>query len=226
MLDGMWVKTMVLMRPTRLDNPGGDREGEGRQHPGPEEEEACGAQRQIEPLEEPEREQRLNDETAGECVEAEQGGQSVDDVPRRPESPVCAAARRWRLPGYPGIEQAAGDAQCSIEHEHRLDGRQLVEPGSGQKLRGSGSERPEGGAQRTDQAVPREHAGATLIGRLVAENRVLERNEDADAARRGIDRPGKCDNQQQRKIMDHRVSDTGRDHQHGAGEQQPLPIMA
>ena len=55
---------------------------------------------------------------------------------------------------------------------------------------------------------------------------MLERNEDADAAGRGIDRPGECDDQKQGKIMDDGVSDTGRDHQHGAGEQQPLPIMA
>jgi hypothetical protein len=45
----------------------------------------------------------------------------------------------------------------------------------------------------------RRRPGATSFGRLVADNRMLERNEDADAARRRVDRPGERDDQQEGK---------------------------
>ena len=83
MLDGMCVNTMVLIRPIG-GRASRHREGKGRKHARPEEEQARGAQRQIEALEEPERQQRLHDEAAGEGIEAEERRKSVDDVPRWP----------------------------------------------------------------------------------------------------------------------------------------------
>ena len=55
---------------------------------------------------------------------------------------------------------------------------------------------------------------------------MLQRHEHADASGRGVDRARKRDDQQQGKIVDDREGDAGRDHQAGAGEQQPLPIVA
>ncbi len=53
-------------------------------------------QRQVEALEQPQRQQRLDDEAAGEGVEAEQRRQPVDDVPRWPEGAGRFRARAWR----------------------------------------------------------------------------------------------------------------------------------
>ena len=143
-----------------------------------------------------------------------------------PRAAAGSALAAWPPSGNPGVEQAAGDAEQGVEHEHRLDGRQLVDPCGRQILRRGRSERAEGGAQGTDQTVAREHSGAAAIGHLAAEHRVLQRHEHADASGRGIDRARERDDQQQGKVVDDGESDAGRDHQARAGEQQPLPIVA
>ena len=61
------------------------------------------------------------------------------------------------------VEKAAGNAEQGVEHEHRLDGRQLVDPRGAEKFRRRRSERAKGGAQGTDQAVAGEHPGAASV---------------------------------------------------------------
>ena len=59
----------------------------------PKKKSAGGGERQVELLEQPQRQQRLHHKTAGEGVEAEQRGQFVDDASGWPER-RCSA--RWR----------------------------------------------------------------------------------------------------------------------------------
>ena len=221
----MCVNTMVLMRPTRREIHAATGK-EKAENPRPEEEQAGGAQRQIEVFEEPQRQQGLDHEAASECVQAEQSGELVDDGSRRPEGRRRFPGRRRWPPRDSAVEEAAGYSEQGVEHEHRLDGRQLVDPCRRQILRGGGSQRAESGAEGTDQIVAGEHSGAVVIGHLSAQNRMFQRHEYADAPRRRIDRARECDHQQEGKVVHERERNPGRNHQARAGQQKPLPIVA
>ena len=92
-------------------------------------------------------------------------------------------------------------------------------------IRNRRGERAAGSAEATDEAVAREHRSALAIGHRAAQHRMLERNEHADAAGRGIDRAGERDHEEKGKIVDQSESNTGRDHETCRGEQEPPIIM-
>ena len=85
-----------------------------------------------------------------------------------------------------GVEKATADAEQGVEHEHRLDGRQLIDPRGAEKFRHRRSERAEGGAEGTDQAVAGEHSGAAAVGQGAAEHRMFQRHEHTDARAEGL----------------------------------------
>ena len=84
---------MVLIRPMRFDSHAatGNENAlstlESRRRTG------SRPKRQVEALEQPERQQRLHDEAAGKSIDAEQRRELVDDAARRPERGL---RRRWR----------------------------------------------------------------------------------------------------------------------------------
>ena len=120
MLDGMCVNTIVLMSPMRRDSQAATGNEKAESTPDQKKKTPAADERHVEALEQPQRQERLDDEAAGEGIEAEQGRQLEDDVPRGPErgrsacqSASCRAVRDAR------IEQAAEQAQQRIEDEHQ-----------------------------------------------------------------------------------------------------------
>jgi hypothetical protein len=81
MLDGMWVKTIVLTRPT-LSEPGRDRIRESGENIGPEKERACGGKRQLETFEQPERERGRRDQEALWLHSVDEDKKAVDHAPQ------------------------------------------------------------------------------------------------------------------------------------------------
>ncbi len=71
-----------IHQPDALRDFGSHRIRKSAEHAGPEKEQAGGGERHFKSLEQPDRKQRLNHEAAGECIEAEKGGQFVDDATR------------------------------------------------------------------------------------------------------------------------------------------------
>ena len=127
MLDGMCVNTMVLMRPMRRESQAAT---------GKEKAESTPDQKKNRPAALSDRSKRSNSHSASsdwttkppaKASRLKSAGELVDDVPRWPEGARRYRARAWRLRGNPGVEKAAGDAEQGVEHEHRLDGRQLVD---------------------------------------------------------------------------------------------------
>ena len=89
----MCVNTIVLTSPMRRDSQAATGKENAESTPDQKKNRLAARQRQVEALEQPERQQRLDDEAAGEGIEAEQGGQPVDDVARGPERGCGAAVR-------------------------------------------------------------------------------------------------------------------------------------
>ena len=67
----MCVNTMVLTRPMCRESHAATGKEKRREQARPEEEQARRRQRQVEALEQPERQQRLHDKAAGEGIDAE-----------------------------------------------------------------------------------------------------------------------------------------------------------
>ncbi len=106
MIGGMCVNTIVLSRPMRSATQGAASCERGRQQAGPEEEIAGGGEREAEALEQPERQQRIDHQAAGEGVDARTarraGSTMLRDGPKR-------GGRRGLLMdlwfGQPAVEQ-------------------------------------------------------------------------------------------------------------------------
>ena len=66
--------------PDPLGDPGGGEIGQSGQHARPEEDRAGGGERETEALEQPERQQGIDDQTAREGIETEQGCEREHDA--------------------------------------------------------------------------------------------------------------------------------------------------
>ena len=165
----MCVHTIVFTRPIRPASHAATGKEKADEHARPEEEQPGLGQRQAEALEQPEREQRLHREAAGEGVDAEQRGEPHDDAARRPERRV--PPRRPVGRGSGGIARyasGAGDAEQRVEQEHRPERGELRHAERGERVRAGGGERAGRGGERADQAVAGEDGGAPRVGRRLA----------------------------------------------------------
>ena len=143
------------------------------------------------------------------------------DGPRAAVAPSAAGV----APGERArIEDAARDPEYGISDEHGPQRRHLRDAERGQKFRSCRTERAQCGRQRADQAVAREHAGAVGIGNRVRECGMLQRHEDADAARAGVDGAEKCDEQDGAVGARAGEGHARRRHQSGRGHQQLAPV--
>lgn len=87
-------------------------------------------------------------------------------------------------------------------------------------LRQAREKRPAGGGERPDEAEAREEPGAPpRLGRA-GEQRLLERQEEADVARRRVDRSDRGDDEERPEPGRDRDRGAGERHQHRAGEEQ------
>ncbi len=92
----MWVNTIVFTSPMRPASQAATGKEKADSTPDHRKKNAGLGERQSEPAEEPQRQQRLHREAAGEGVDAEQGGEAIDDALRRAERRVCLARRGRR----------------------------------------------------------------------------------------------------------------------------------
>jgi hypothetical protein len=162
----------------------------------------------------------LHDEAAGEGVQAKQRRKLEDDGPRGPQRRGGAGISAWLASRDLRVEEPARQAEERVEDEHGLDRGQLAEPERPHEVGGCRGERADRTCERSHQAVAGKHLCADGVSDLAGERRVLKRHEDADAAGGGIDRAGKCDDQEQCVIVDDREGDAGGDHQAGGGKQE------
>ena len=205
--------------------PRRDRIGECREHAGPEEEQACGRQRQVEALEQPERQQRLHDQAARKGIQAEQRGELVDSAARRSERRAGALLLGLRV-REPSIEQGSEQAERGVAVEHRLERCEPAETGRHQEIRRRSHQRSCGGRERAGEAVAGEGARAIVVGNAAGQHRVLDRDQNAAVTGVGIDRANKCHQQHERDVRPLRECDAGRHHQGGAKQQHGAQIVA
>ena len=155
-----------------LSESRGDQVRAGRQQPGPEEDRASGGDRQVEPLEQPQSQQGLDDEASAQRVETEQGSQGVDDPPRLAQRRASMLVLLERC-GQPAVQPEGDQAKQRIHHEHGL--QRLAQRNAATRrdeLRYTGAQRTGGPNQRAHQAVTRKERGA-LPGRDGARQRGL-----------------------------------------------------
>jgi hypothetical protein len=214
---------MVLMSPIR-GYPGGSEIGQSRECPCPEEDGAGGGKRKAEALEQPERQERLDDQAPGEGIETEQGRQRQHDAAR------AAKRLRGRRAGLGGrhalrqapVEQQREPAQAGVEQECRLQRR--PQPGTqefGGRFGQGGAEGAHGGRDRADEAVAGEERCAIAVAHHAGELRLLERQEDADVSRGRVERAEEGDDEQGPEVLEPGEGDPGQRHQRGGPDQQP-----
>ena len=150
--------------------PGRDRKRKGAEQARPEEVQARRRQRQIEALEQPQRQQRLHDEAAGKGVDAEQRREPVDDTAGRPERRFGAFVAWLWSRGSAAVEKRRQQSERGIEIEHRLDGGELRPAVRREQLRQGRRQRADGRRQRADQAVAGKDRGAVAVGGLLVSN--------------------------------------------------------
>ena len=119
MLDGIWVNTIVLIRPMRRDSHAATGKENAENTPDQKKKSTGRRQRHVEPLEQPQRQQRLDHEAAGEGIEAEQRRKLVDDLPRRPERGRRYVLRRGTVRRNARVDEAADHAEKGVEDEHQ-----------------------------------------------------------------------------------------------------------
>jgi hypothetical protein len=78
---------------------------------------------QAESLEQPECQQRLDDQAAGEGIETEQRCQLVDHAARRPKRGWRWAAIDHLGPAQLTVDQSGDQPAQRVEHKHGLEGR-------------------------------------------------------------------------------------------------------
>ena len=192
----------------------------------PEKELAGGGERELEALEQPEREQGIDDQAAGEGVNREQRRQLDHDAARRPQG--C---------GRSGVVLSGWIRQCAIHEEDRDAGEpvgdeheaQRVElgyAGRRQDLGESRRQRTQGRTAHADEGVACKEESARLALRRRRQPGVLQRQEHADVAGAGVHRADEGDDQQrpERANAPHAAEagqhETGRGHQSGSSQQQ------
>ena len=167
----------------------------------------------------------MRDETAGKGVDAEQRRELVDGAARGAERrlrrPLLAARVR-----HVAIKRRAGDTERGIGIEHQPERAEFGAAARDEEIGQRGRQRSNGGAERADQAVAREHLGAALIRGAVRQHRVFERHQHAKIAAGRIDGSDEGDQRDQNKMLDAGKGDAGRRHEARARDQQRPQVMA
>lgn len=216
-------------RPHEADPRGEPRRRELRQggeQVRPEEDRARGLEREIEALEEPEREDRLDREAAAEGIEAEEGREGEDHAPRarKRSAPRCGARRRRG--------RTRSDArQGSIENDQRAGGndvdaegramRAFLAPGerAGRERGQTGRERTECAGEPADEVVAGEERGPIRGRRSPGQQRLLRRQEDTDVPPRRIERSDEGDDDERNEGREQPEAGPGHGHQRAGQEQ-------
>ncbi len=154
---------------------GGEERDRG-QDAAPEEYRAGGLDRQVEAQEQPQREQGLHREAAGERIQAEQRCHPVDDAPGRAERSrarfVSPRARRIEAV----VQGKRHEARQAVEREHDLHGGLEFQDAPLRKHAGNGGRQcADSRDELPDQAVAREQGRALLGRHCMRQQRLLER---------------------------------------------------
>src|SRR5258708_20908708 len=178
------------------------RIGKGAQSARQEEEAAGGFEVQAESIEQPKREQRLDEEAAAEGIEAEERGED-EDGPARGSERLFRATDARLADRKLAIEQERDDPEQSVEQEHRAHRCSGIDPDdigeeSGQAC-GEGSGRAD---ERADQAVTREERGALVIRTGMRNKRMFERQKQADIARGRIEGTDEADEDERPELAE------------------------
>ena len=183
-------------------------------------------QRQIESFEQPQRQQRLDHEAAGKSIEAEQRGQLVDDMARRPERGSGPLLRTRPASWNASVDEAAEQSKARIQYKHDPERGELAEAKRRHQLRESRREGASRSRQRPDQAVAGKNPCAIGIVGFVRQHRMLQRHEHADAPCRRIGRARKRHDEEDGVIVDGGERHAGGRHQSGGGQQQPAVVVS
>src|SRR5690606_11960451 len=156
-------------------------------------------------------------EAAGEGVEAEEGGQLVDDAFRFLEGGFFGRAFGFELGGEASIEEEGTDAESGVEQEHDVD--RLLEGDAGvavDAFRQAGGESAEGGDERADEAVAGEEVGAFPVADGAREESLFGGEKDADVAGRGVEGAEEGDEQEGPEVVHEGEGESGEDGEHRA----------
>ena len=137
-----------------------------------------------------------------------------------------STVRRTRLLDAP-VDHRARQADRGVEQEHALHERKRrrTRP-SHDDIGQRRQQRARGAHQRAGKAVAHEEGRAVPVAHRLGEQGLLERQEDADVAGRGIDGSDKGDEQQGPEGLQARETQARRDHQSGGGQQRPAMAEA
>ena len=203
-------------------HPGSGELRAGRQQPSPEEELAGSGEREVETLEQPEREQGIDDQPASEGIDREQRRQFDHDAARRPQRFGRRCLLVHTVVRQGAIQDEDQDAGQPVGDEHQTQRVELGQAGIGQHLRDHGRQRTGRGTQGADEGIAREQEGARLALRRFGQPRMLQRQEDADVAGAGVHRTDEGDDQQRPEGADAAQAgqqQTSGGHQPGGGEE-------
>ena len=91
------------------------------------------------------------------------------------------------------------------------------------RLGQGGAKRAHRGHDRSDEAIAREETGAVTVTYHPGELRLLERQEDADVARRRIQSPDESNEEERPEVLERSKGDARQHHQKGGADQQASP---